>query len=389
LTATLELRRARTRKKTTAGADWVLLAITASLLVFGWIMLYSASALVADSRYGDQYFYVKKQVLWSCIGFAGMLIGMRMNLRFLQSNARLIFGGVLALLVLVLIVGHEVGGSKRWLRIAGIGFQPSEFAKLGLVIALADYLDRKQSRLHDFWKGFLPPTLLLGATTALIALEPDLGTPMLMTLVGVGMMFLAGVRVRHLIVMALAAMPVLYWQIFHVGYRRHRILAFLDPWKDPQGVAYQLVQSFLALGSGGFWGRGSGDSVIKMHYLPESQTDFIFAIIGEELGFVGSAAVTGAFFFLAYRSFHIALRASHWFETLLAAGISLILGGQAMINLGVVTGLLPTKGIPLPFISFGGSSLVLTLFSVGLLLNVSRRMGTPVLAAKPAARRRR
>ncbi len=365
--------------------DWAVLFLTMLLLVIGWVALYSASAVVADAKYGDQYFFVKKQLMWSVIGLAGMFIAMRMELKFLQRHARNIFVVVLAMLVAVLIVGHEVGGARRWLRIAGIGFQPSEFAKLGLILVLADYLDRKQSRLGDFWRGFMPPMVLLGLVTALIALEPDLGTPMLIVMTGVGMIFLAGAKLRHLFILALLAAPVLYYEVFHVAYRRSRILAFLDPWRNAQGSAYQLVQSFLAIGSGGFLGRGSGESAIKLHYLPEAQTDFIFAIIGEEFGLIGTSLICILFFSLAWRCFWIATHASNWFETCLAAGVSFLLGGQALINLGVVTGLLPTKGIPLPFISFGGSSLVLTLLSVGLLLNVSRRMGGPSL---PRARRR-
>ncbi|MGQ0644861.1 MAG: putative lipid II flippase FtsW [Elusimicrobiota bacterium] len=360
--------------------DWLVFVLAAALTVFGWVILYSASALVAESRYGDQYYFLKKQMVWSCLGLAGLLAAQRVSLSFLQRNARLILAGVVVLLALVLVVGHEAGGAKRWLRVAGVGFQPSEFAKLALVVALADYLDRKQSRLGSFWKGFAPPMAVMGLVAVLIALEPDLGTPMLIVLAGVGMAFLAGARFRHLLLSGLLAMPVLYFEIFRVPYRRQRLMAFLDPWKESQGTGYQLVQSFLALGSGGLFGRGSGESVIKRYYLPESQTDFIFAILGEELGFLGAAAVTAAFFFLSWRSFRIASRASNLFEALLAAGIGLLIGGQALINLCVVTGLAPTKGIPLPFISFGGSSLVLTLVSVGLLVNVSRRRDGSLLA---------
>lgn len=375
-------------KKTASAPDNLIFFLTVVLLVLGWVTLYSASALVAENRYGDQYFFLKKQIMWSAIGMVGLVLSTRVNLRFIQKNARFILGGVLVSLVLVLILGHEVGGARRWLRIAGIGFQPSEFAKLGLVIALADYLDRKQSKLKEFWTGFMPPMAMLGAVVFLIALEPDLGTPMLIVLVGVGLIYLAGARLGHLFLLFLAGLPVLYYEVFHVAYRRQRILAFLDPWRDTQGAAYQLIQSFLALGSGGFWGKGPGESVIKMYYLPESQTDFIFSILGEEWGFIGTATLTAIFFLLAFRGFGIATRAANWFETLLAAGVSLLLGGQAAINLCVVTGLFPTKGIPLPFISFGGSSLVLTLISVGLLLNVSRRAHNPSLLTQKRRRGR-
>jgi cell division protein FtsW len=368
------------KKKQTTAPDWPLLVLTAGLMAFGWVTLYSASALISESRYGDQYYFLKRQMMWSGIGLAGMLVAFRLNLAWLQRYARLIFVGVVILLGCVLVFGYEVGGSRRWLRIAGLGFQPSEFAKLGLVIILADYLDRKQSRLKEFWPGFVPPMVLMGLVVGLIALEPDLGTPLLIVFVGVGMVFMAGARLAHLAAVALASLPLLYFQIFRVPYRRQRVLAFLDPWSDTQGAAYQLVQSFLALGSGGFWGRGAGESLMKMHYLPESQTDFVFSILGEELGFIGAGSLIAVFALLVYRGFRIAARASNWFEWLLASGISLLLGGQVLINLGVVTGLLPTKGIPLPLISFGGSSLAITLVSIGLLMNVSQRTSSDVLA---------
>jgi cell division protein FtsW len=263
-----------------------------------------------------------------------------------------------------------------------MGVQPSEFAKLGVVIFLADYLDRKQSRLNDFWGGLVPPLAWVGLILGLVALERDLGTPLLIALVSVGMLFLAGARWKHIFGMFLAGLPVLYLAVFHVPYRRQRMLAFLDPWKDAQGTGYQLVQSLLALGSGGFWGRGSGESTIKMYYLPESQTDFIFSILGEEFGFVGTFLLTVVFSILVYRCFRIALQASHWFHGLLVSGISLLIAGQVLINLAVVTGLFPTKGMPLPFISFGGSSVVAMFTAIGLALNVSRRTGTPVFAAR-------
>ncbi|MBI4396074.1 MAG: FtsW/RodA/SpoVE family cell cycle protein, partial [Elusimicrobia bacterium] len=272
-------------KKAPSRPDLAVFFLTASLLVFGWVVLYSASALVAESRFGDQYYYLKKQMIWSGIGLAGLLIFSRINLKIVQRSARLIYVGMVVLLGLVLLVGHEVGGAKRWLRVAGLGIQPSEFAKLSIVLLLADFLDRKRSKLSEFWSGFVPPMALVGIVLGLIALERDLGTPLLISLVSVGMIFLAGARYLHLIGIALAALPLLYFALFHVAYRRQRLFAFLDPWKDARGTGYQLVQSLLALGSGGFWGRGSGESTIKMYYLPESQTDFVFSIFGEEFGF--------------------------------------------------------------------------------------------------------
>ncbi len=367
--------------------DPVILGLTLAMVIFGWMVLYSASALVAEGRFGDQYYFLKRQVLWSVLGLAALLTALRLPLSFTQRNSRYFLLGVIVLLLLVLAVGHEVGGAKRWLRIGGWGLQPSELAKLAVVIALADHLDRRQSRLGHFAGGFLPPLIVTGAVMGLIALERDLGTPLLIGAVAFAMIFVAGARVSHLAAAALAILPVVSALVLAVPYRRLRLLAFLDPWRDAQGTGYQLVQSLLAIGSGGFWGKGSGESTIKMHYMPESQTDFIFPIFGEEFGFVGSALLTSVFFYLTYRCFRAALRAPHWFQALLAAGISLWLGGQVLINLGVVTGLLPTKGMPLPFISFGGSSILVLLTAIGLVLNVSRQVGPPVIAVGPVRRR--
>ncbi len=367
--------------------DLGLLLITAVLVVFGWLVLYSASALVADSRFGDQYFFLKRQILWSVLGGGALLVALRIPLGWVQGGARPFLVVTVILLVAVLVAGHEVGGAKRWLRVGGLGLQPSELAKLAVLLALADYLDRKQSRLGRFVSGYLPPLLVTGVVLVLILLERDLGTPLLIGAVALGMIFLAGARPAHLLATVLGVLPVLYLAVFHVPYRRQRFLAFLDPWKDAQGTGYQLVQSLLALGSGGFWGKGSGESTIKMHYMPESQTDFIFPIYGEEFGFVGTSLLTAAYFYLSFSCLRVAFRAVHWFHALLAAGVGMLLGGQVLINLGVVTGLLPTKGIPLPFLSFGGSSALVLLTAIGLVLNVSRQPGTPVLLAGPSRRK--
>jgi cell division protein FtsW len=358
----------------------VVFGLTLATVVFGWMVLYSASALVADGRFGDQYYFIKRQMVWSLLGLVGMGLALKIPLSAVQRSARGLWALVVVLLVMVLAVGHEVGGAKRWLRIGGFGLQPSEFAKLAVVLVLADYLDRRQSRLKSFMGGFVPPLIIAGVILGLIALEKDLGTPLLIGLVALGMIYVAGARVSHLFVTALALLPVVVVSILAVPYRRHRLFAFLDPWREAQGAGYQLVQSLLAIGSGGFWGKGSGESTIKMYYMPESQTDFIFPIFGEEFGFVGSVALTLVFFLLTYRCFRVAMRATHWFHVLVAAGVGLLLGGQVLINLGVVTGLLPTKGMPLPFISFGGSSLLVLLTSIGLVLNVSRQAGPPAIA---------
>ena len=347
--------------------------LTLAVMVFGWVVLYSASALMAEAKFGDQYFFLKKQIVWSAIGLAGLLAASRIKLSWVQRAARPAFLGSLVLLVLVLVAGHEVMGAKRWLKFGFIGLQPSEFAKLGVVLFLADALDRKKSRLSDFVHGYAPAMAAAGLAAGLIMLEKDLGTPFLIFLVAGGMVYLGGARHRHLLATVLASIPFLYLAIFHVAYRRQRFLAFLDPWKEAQGAGYQLVQSLLALGSGGFWGKGSGESTIKLLYLPEAQTDFIFPILGEEFGFIGAAAVTLLFLWMVFRCLKAAREATPWFDALLAGGVGMWLGAQVVINLAVVTGLMPTKGMPLPLISFGGSSMIVLLVALGLVLNVTRR----------------
>ena len=370
--------------KTRQPIDGGLLVLTGLLMVVGWMVLYSASALVAESRFGDQYYFLKRQMIWGGMGLVALFTMARVPLTWVQRAAKPLLLVIGVLLVVVLLAGHEVGGARRWLRLGGIGLQPSELAKIGVVVFLADYLDRRRSRLGHFLTGYLPPLLVTGVVLGLILLERDLGTPVLIGSVSLGLFFLAGTRPVHLLATVLATVPLLYGAVFHVAYRRERFLAFLDPWKNAQGVGYQLVQSLLALGSGGFWGKGVGESTIKMYYMPETQTDFIFPIFGEEFGFLGTSLLTTAYFVLCFFCFRIAFRATHWFHALLAAGVGMTIGGQALINLGVVTGLLPTKGIPLPFLSFGGSTAIVLLASIGLVLNVSRHGGSPVMALRPS-----
>lgn len=368
-----------------AEPDRVLLFLTLAMLVLGWVVLYSASALLAEAKFGSQYYFLKKQIMWSALGLAGLLAASRVKMSLVQSSARMSYVVAAILLFLVLVMGHEVLGAKRWLRLGPVGLQPSEFAKLAMVLFLADALDRKKSRLSDFQHGYVPLLVMTGLMLGLIVLERDLGTPLLIAGVSFGMIFLAGAKYQHLLGTFLAGIPFLYAAVFMVPYRRQRFFAFLDPWKDAQGAGYQLVQSLLALGSGGFWGKGSGESTIKLLYLPEAQTDFIFPIVGEEFGFVGAALLTILFFLMVHRCFLVARKATTWFHLLVAGGVGLWLGGQVVINLGVVTGLLPTKGIPLPLISFGGSSLIVLLTAIGLVLNVSRARGTPVMGGRMEA----
>ena len=353
--------------------DTGLLYCIVGLLLFGWVMVYSSSAYFAAARYGDQYFFLKRQMLWSGIGIVAFLMAMNSPMRFWQESAKMIYVFSLATLVLVLLMGPEISGAKRWIRVGSFGFQPSEVAKVAMVFLVADYMDRHQSRLKDLKTGFLPLLFFVGVLFGLILIEPDLGTPILMGTVLLVMLILGGARWKHLMTLGLVSLPIMAVAIIQSSYRVKRMFAFLDPWSDPHGSGYQLVQSLLAMGSGGIIGRGFGDSKIKMSNLPDAHTDFVFSVIGEEMGLLGTLSCASIFLFLSIKGLQIASRAPNLFSRLVAAGVSLTIGFQALINMGVASGLFPTKGMPLPFISFGGSSLVIVLFSVGLLAHVSRQ----------------
>jgi cell division protein FtsW len=243
---------------------------------------------------------------------------------------------------------------------------------LALVLYLADVLARRQARIGSFWRGVLPPLLVTGAAAVLVIAQPDLGSSVALAAVALCLLFLAGARPLHMGLVAVAALPLFVVLVTTASYRLRRILAFLDPWADPRGAGFQIIQSYLALGGGGLTGRGLGGSKQKLFYLPEAHTDFIFAIVGEELGFVGAAAAVGLFGVVLWRGMRIAMRLADPFAALLAFGLTLLVSTQALVNLGVVVGLLPTKGLPLPFVSFGGSSLLVSMAAVGLLLNLSQ-----------------
>jgi len=372
--------------------DLPLLFLTLGLVALGLLMVFSASANMSDTRYGSPYLFLRKQVLWDFLGLLALFIGMRIDYhRWARVSLPILLISI-ALLVLVLIVGPVVKGAQRWLVFPGFTFQPSELAKLALVLWLASYLDRHTSQLTDFKKGFLPALGVIGIVCALILKEPDLGTPLLLGAVSFLMLFLAGARLLHMVGVAMAALVPLYFELFRVKYRYKRLMAFLNPWADSSGAGYQLTQSMMAFGSGGLFGKGLGASELKLLYLPDAHTDFIFPVIGEELGFLGASAVVLVFVYWGIRGWKIARRAPDLFGHLTAAGITSWVLLQAVINMGVSVGMFPTKGLPLPFVSFGGSSLVITLFAAGILLNISSQMtpqaSTP-LPSKPQPKRRR
>jgi cell division protein FtsW len=351
-----------------------LFGVAIVLLSLGVVMVYSASAIVAGDRLGDPYFFLKKQLFWAVLGGAALWVALRCDYRRLErlTVPLLIVSVILLVAVLIPPIGQAINGTRRWIRLGPVSFQPAELAKLVLVIFLAAFVAARREKLNDFWRGFLPPLAVAGVLGGLILLQPDLGNCMALVAVTFAVLFLAGCRLRHLALVALAAVPLLGLAIATAPYRLRRITAFVDPWQDARGSGFQIIQSWLAIGSGGWLGRGIGESRQKLFYLPESHTDFIFAIVGEELGFIGAVVVIALFAVLIWRGLRIGLRAPDAFGAYLALGISVLLATQTLVNLGVVTGLLPTKGLPLPFISFGGSALVVTLLSTGMLLNISQ-----------------
>ena len=350
-----------------------LIIIVFLLLSLGIVMIYSTSAIYAEETHHDSYFYLKKQVAWAFIGAVLLIAFAKIDYRILRrlSIPLLFLSTILLILVFVPGLGRTAGGASRWLNIGSFSLQPSEFTKFALLLYLADFLARNQSRIRQLWKGLFLPLLLILLNMVLIVIQPDLGTAVLLGLVVFVLLFIAGMRISYLVTVALASLPILYTVIFSSAYRRSRIMIFLDPWKDPQGTGFQIIQSLIALGSGGLLGLGLAKSRQKFFYLPEAHTDFIFSIIGEELGLIGTISILALFIIFVIAGMRIAWSAPDLYGNLLASGIVTIIAFQAIINIGVVTGTFPTKGLPLPFISFGGSNLLVNVASVGVLINIA------------------
>jgi cell division protein FtsW len=344
------------------------------LLSVGIVMVYSASAIMAADRFGDPHFFLKKQLFWALLGSLALLGALRVDYRWLERWQWAILAGAAVLLILVLVppLTQPINGTRRWLRFGPVSLQPAEIAKLALVIFLAAWLARHRERLDDLRRGLLPPLGVAGGLAALVLAQPDLGNCLALIAVTLALLFLGGGPARYLVALALCALPLLATAILIAPYRLRRVTAFLDPWSDPRGGGFQIIQSWLALGSGGWFGRGVGESRQKLFYLPEAHTDFIFAVVGEELGFAGALVVLAGFVVLIWRGLRVGLRAPDAFGAYLALGITTLIAVQTLVNLGVVTGSLPTKGLPLPFISFGGSALVTTMLATGVLLNISQ-----------------
>lgn len=366
--------------RTTQGQyDKLLLTVVVALILAGIVMVYSASSVVALRKYGDAAYFMKRQILWSVIGFALMAIVMRTDHR--AFGARKAALGILFVVLLMLAAtlfpafGSAINGARRWLRIGGLTFQPTELAKFALVVYISYYLAKKGERIRDFGNGLAPPLVITGVFLGLIALQPDFGAAV--TLAGVVgiLLFIGGANVLHLGGLAFASLPFVYLAVAGRAYRARRVFAFLDPWSAPDGAGFQIIQSFLAFGGGGVFGRGLGEGRQKLLFLPEPHSDFIYSVIGEELGLIGALAVLVLFCVILWRGVRIALRAGEPFSRSLAVGITALVCLQAAVNMAVVTGLVPTKGLALPFVSYGGSSLVISMIEVGVLLNISRETG--------------
>lgn len=355
--------------------DYFLFISVILISIFGIIMIYSASSIWAEFKYQDAFKYVKQQGLFFIIGILAMLFASKIDLEFLRKKANLILGICFILLVLVLIpgIGTVRNGSRSWFGIGGLGVQPSEFAKLGLIIFASKYLARNQKSMGDIKKGALPIFLVIGIFFVLIMLEPDFGTAMVMALTLIALIFASGLKISFFVKLGVLGLAGIVALIIAAPYRMARIVSFLNPWSDPLGSGYQIIQSLYAIGPGGLLGQGFLNSRQKHFYLPEPQTDFIFSIISEEFGFLGVLIVCGFFFFIFYRMLRIALRSNDLFSKYLAFGLASLLFIQAALNLAVVVGLIPVTGVTLPFFSYGGSSLLISMISVGLVLNVSRR----------------
>jgi cell division protein FtsW len=353
--------------------DYVLLILVLALVGFGIVMVYSTTAILAGDRFQDPAFFLKKQVVYAGIGFLLMIVMMFFPIPLLKRAAYLILALCVFSLIAVLIpgIGHRAGGAMRWIRFSFFSFQPSEFSKLGLVIFLAYFLTKKEERIRSFSFAFLPTLVLSGLVIILVLKEPDFGAALFLTSLVFLLLFVSGARVSYILGSMLMAAPVVYYFLTSAAYRYRRLTSFVRPWEDPGGTSFQIIQSFLSFGSGGLFGVGLGEGKQKLFFLPAPHTDFIFSVIGEELGLLGALMVLLVFFLLTLRGIRIAHSLEDRFGSYLALGITLMISLQAVINMGVVLGLLPTKGLTLPFLSYGGTSLITNMIGVGILLQLS------------------
>jgi cell division protein FtsW len=355
-------------------SDKVLFAAVVGLVLFGALMVFSASAVMAADRYNNGNYFLLRQLAWAGVGLIAVAILMQIDYHRM-ANPIIVFTALaleVVLLVVVLFVDRS-HNTHRWFHLGMASFQPSELAKIVLTLFLAFFLDLRKGAVNDWKHTLLPIVLVSGMMAVLVLREPDLGTTLAMCLILMAMLFAAGLDFRYFLMAGLTAAFPLYWLIFHSTYRHNRVLAFLNPYADPLGKGFQILQSYIAVGTGGIAGVGLMEGKQKLFFLPEPQTDFIFAVVGEELGLVGALAVAAVFGVILLRGLRASAACRDDFGRLLAVGLTVMIVGQALINMSVVLGLLPTKGIPLPFVSYGGSSLLVNLVAVGILLNISQQ----------------
>ena len=360
-------------------SDRILFLATILLVGLSIVMVYSASAMLAQERFQQPYLFLTKQLMWAVLGLAFLGIVMRVDYRnyrepvFIWSCLGIVVLGLVAVLFC-----PPVNNARRWVSLGGLGIEPSELAKLSVIFFIAALLERRVHRINEVGYSLLPIAIVVCGLVGLILLEPDFGTSMTLALIAAAMVFAAGLSYAHIGGAAIALLPLVTILAVAAPYRRARLLAFLNPWDDPLNTDFQIIQSLLAVGTGGISGRGLMNGVQKLFYLPEPHTDFIYAVISEELGLVGATLVLLCFCLITWRGLRIALRAPDNFGALLAFGLTMMVGAQAFVNMSVVLGLLPTKGLPLPFVSAGGSSLLINLLGMGVLLNVSQHASSEV-----------
>jgi cell division protein FtsW len=353
---------------------WMLLAV-AALLALGVTMVLSTSYLYSQERYADGTYFFRKQLIAMFVGVTALIACSMVPSHLYRRFAYPLLAVTFILLVLVLIpgIGASRGGARRWLMLQGFAFQPAELAKLAIVFYLAHSMAKKEELIRTFSVGVLPHLLVTGLFAGMLLLEPDFGTALILTMLLYLMLFIGGARVHHLLATALMAAPLLVYVLMTAEYRLRRLISFMDPSSDPAGSGYHMVQSLIAFGSGQLWGRGLGESRQKLFYLPEAHTDFVYSVIGEEMGLLGALIVLALFAVILMRGLRLTGRIEEPFDQYLAFGLTVLIGLQALIHMGVVMGLMPTKGLVLPFISYGGSAMVINLVEAGILLGLSRR----------------
>ena len=363
------------KKKAIGGYDLFILIPTVILLGIGLVAIYSSSSFLAAHEFQDSNYYLKRQALFVLIGIFLLVVVKNIPVEFYRKLVypMLFISFLLLLMLFIPGIGKKVGGANRWLNLGFFALQPSELVKLSLAVYMAYSMSKKGNNMSSFSKGLLPHLLVVGTFMFVILIQPDLGTTVILGCWLMILLFVAGLNLFHLLAMTIIACPMVLWLITHAEYRLNRLLAFMKPWEYSNGLGFQIIHSFLAFGSGGILGVGLGNSKQKLLYLPEPHTDFILSILAEELGLVGITVIILLFTILIIRGIKIALDAPDLYSSYLAMGITILLGLQVVINMGVVMGLLPTKGLTLPFLSYGGSSLLVNLIGIGMLMSISAR----------------